>query len=344
MTKPHASGTALPPETAADRGRFGLTVALALGAVAAAAALLAGLALLAGPGVGAAPPRSPFGIGFREAAPAATGWGGWGGWLLAVQSSLSRSLQGAVGLVRDGGSWGPMMLIGFGYGVFHAAGPGHGKAVIAGYIVAGERALRRGFALSFAAAILQALVAVAIVGIGVLLLDATAAGMTRAGMVIETVGFALVAALGLGVTWRKAARLASLGSSAASCAPGCGHVHLNDAEAIGRLGTWRERGGVVLAAGSRPCAGAVLILVFSAAQGMLAAGIAATFAMALGTALTTGALAGLAVFAKALALRLADGRGRAGVLAVVGLELVAGAAVLVLGLAMLSGLAAGTGG
>ncbi|EHP71481.1 putative high-affinity nickel-transporter, partial [Methylorubrum extorquens DSM 13060] len=68
------------------------------------------------------------------------------------------------------------------------------------------------------------------------------------------------------------------------------------------------------------------------------------FAMALGTAITTGALASLAVFAKALALRLAGGRRQAGALAVGGLELLAGAVVLVLGLAMLSGLASGLGG
>ena len=100
----------------------------------------------------------------------------------------------------------------------------------------------------------------------------------------------------------------------------------------------------MLAAGSRPCAGAILILVFSASQGILAAGIAATFAMALGTALTTGVLASLAVFAKALALRLAGGRGSTGAIAVGGLELLAGAFVLVLGIAMLAGLAVGVGG
>ncbi|MFY9292361.1 MAG: nickel transporter, partial [Methylorubrum rhodinum] len=110
------------------------------------------------------------------------------------------------------------------------------------------------------------------------------------------------------------------------------------------LGHWRERAGVVLAAGSRPCAGAVLILVFAASQGLLWAGIAATLAMALGTALTTGVLASLAVFAKALALRLAGGRGQAGALAVGGLELLAAAFVLVLGLALVAGIAASVGG
>ncbi|KQQ11885.1 nickel transporter [Methylobacterium sp. Leaf123] len=322
--------------------RWPLRLALAAGAVLTAAGILGGIAWALGPPA-APPPRSPFGIGFREAAPATTGLGGW---LLAVQSNFSSHLRAAVTALKAGGPWMPLIVMGFAYGVFHAAGPGHGKAVIAGYIVAGERTLRRGFALSAAAALLQALVAIAIVLVGVLVLSTTAAGMTRAGTLIETVSFALVAALGAAVTWRKAGRLAGLATDAPAeaCGPGCGHTHLTDAAALDRLGGWRERAGVVLAAGSRPCAGAVLILVFCAAQGLLAAGIATTFAMALGTALTTGALASLAVFAKALALRLAGGRGQAGALAVGGLELLAGAFVLVLGLAMLSGLASGLGG
>ncbi|WP_407943129.1 nickel/cobalt transporter [Methylobacterium oxalidis] len=320
--------------------RLGLHLALAAGAVALAALLLAGLTWLVAPGIAAPPPRSPFGMGLREAAPAATGLGGW---LLAVQASFSRSLQGAVTALKGEGGIGPIAALGFAYGVFHAAGPGHGKAVIAGYIVAGERALRRGFGLSFAAALLQALVAILIVSVGVFLLNTTAAGMSRAGSLIETVSFALVALLGLALTWRKAGRLAAFGTAPASCGPDCGHAHLSDAETVSRLATWRERAGVVVAAGSRPCAGAILILVFAASQGMLAAGILATLAMALGTALTTGALASLAVFAKALALRLAGGRGRAGAVAVAGLELVAAAFVLVLGVALLAGLAAGPG-
>jgi ABC-type nickel/cobalt efflux system permease component RcnA len=335
-------GLAIESTTAPHR-RLGLRIGLALMAMAVAAAILSLLAWLIAPGLAAPAPRSPFGIGFREAAPSATGIGGW---LLAVQSSFSRSLQTALSALKQGGGWWPLVFLGFVYGVFHAAGPGHGKAVIAGYIVAGERTLRRGFGLSFAAALLQACVAIGIVGIGVLLLNATAAGMTRAGTLIETVSFALVALLGAAVTWRKAGRLAALLSAdqAAACGPDCGHVHLTDARAVERLDSWRERLGVVLAAGTRPCAGAVLILVFSASQGLLAAGIAATFAMALGTALTTGALASLAVFAKALALRLAGGRGNAGEIAVGGLELAAASFVMVLGAAMLGGLAIGIGG
>ncbi|ACL55321.1 nickel/cobalt transporter [Methylobacterium nodulans] len=317
-----------------------LRVGLALAAVAAAAFLLAGLVALLAPGF-APPPRSPFGMGFREAAP--SGAGSLGAWLLAMQAAFSRSLQAAVSAVRTGqGGYGLLAGLGFAYGIFHAAGPGHGKAVIAGYIVAGERALARGVTLSAAAALLQAMVALALVGGGAALLRLTAAGLTEAGRWIETAGFACVALLGLAVTWRKAGALAARlqGGSAAPCGPECGHAVLADARRIERLGTWREQAGVVIAAGTRPCAGAILVLVFALSQGVFLAGVLATLAMALGTALTTSALAALAVFAKALALRLAGGRGEAGAVAVGTLELLAAAFVLVLGTALLAGYAA----
>ncbi|MET0257914.1 MAG: nickel transporter, partial [Methylobacterium sp.] len=84
----------------APRNRLALRFALAASAVALAAFMPTLLAWLVMPGMAAPPPRSPFGIGFREAAPSATGLGGW---LLAVQSSFSRSLQGAVSALRQGG-------------------------------------------------------------------------------------------------------------------------------------------------------------------------------------------------------------------------------------------------
>ncbi|MDP4025964.1 nickel transporter [Methylobacterium sp. NEAU 140] len=329
-------GLAAAPPSA----RLPLRLGLAVGAVALAALVAAGLAWLVAPGIAAPPPRSPFGVGFREAAPAATGLGGL---ILALQASFSRALNAALVGLKGGGDWGPLIGLAFAYGVFHAAGPGHGKAVIAGYILAGERALRRGCALSACAALLQAGVALALVGVGALILNATAAGMTRAGTVVETVSFALVALVGLALTWRKAGGLAGrLGGQAAACGPGCAHAP--DAGALAAAESWRARAGVVLAAGSRPCAGAVLVLVFALAQGVLGAGVLAVLAMALGTALTTTALACLAVFAKRAALRLAGGRGQAGALAVGGLELVAAAFVLVLGLGMLAGLAVNLGG
>ena len=78
------------------------------------------------------------------------------------------------------------------------------------------------------------------------------------------------------------------------------HVHLPPPDASRHSFALAEMAGVVLAAGIRPCAGALVILVFALSQGLFAAGMAATLAMAIGTALTTGLVAALAVFAKSL--------------------------------------------
>ena len=56
-----------------------------------------------------------------------------------------------------------LMGLSFGYGVFHAAGPGHGKAVISAWLLATENELRRGIAIAFMSALVQALTAIAIV-------------------------------------------------------------------------------------------------------------------------------------------------------------------------------------
>ncbi|MBF9234740.1 nickel/cobalt transporter [Microvirga alba] len=286
------------------------------------------------------PSRNPFGMGLREAAPS----GDLGAYILAVQSGFYKSLQQAVTALKDqGGAVWPLLAIGFAYGIFHAAGPGHGKGVIAAYVVADERALVKGFSLSLAAAFVQALVAILIVGLVALLFKATAATMNRVTTGVELMSFAVVALLGVVMTWRKAGKVLGVltlarNPLAAAQVDDCDHVHMPPPEELRRLTRWRDMAGVALAAGIRPCAGALVVLVFALSQGLFAAGIAATFAMALGTALTTGAIASLAVFAKALALKVAGGRGASGAVAIAGIELLAAAFVLVLGLSLLFGL------
>ena len=56
--------------------------------------------------------------------------------------------------------------------------------------------------------------------------------------------------------------------------------------------------GAIFAVGIRPCSGAILVLVFALAQGLFWAGIAATFVMGLGTAITVATIAVIAVSAK----------------------------------------------
>ncbi|WP_043539259.1 nickel/cobalt transporter [Salinarimonas rosea] len=331
-----SSAASLPVPAAAARPW--LRIVLAIGAivlVAGAGALLIWALLPPAP-----PPRPmPFGVGVPEAAPRT---GALARVLAVFQSAFYDGLRGAVSALKESGAALPALIgLGFAYGVFHAAGPGHGKAVIAAYLVADGRAAWKGFSLSLAAALLQALVAIALVLTAGLLLAATAREMDTATRLIETASFAAVAAMGAVVVWRKAGTLATLlaGARGGAIGPGCGDgcAHLPDPTTLSRMRGLREQAGVVVAAGLRPCAGAIVVLVFALSQGIVWAGVAATLAMALGTALTTGLIATLAVLAKRLALGLAGGRGSGGTLAIGGLELLAGAFVLVLGLALLVG-------
>jgi nickel/cobalt exporter len=130
--------------------------------------------------------------------------GGMLGWIFAKQAEFYRQFSGLIRAAKADGSAGWSLLgLSFLYGIFHAAGPGHGKAVISSYIVANEETWMRGVVLSFASALLQALVAVVIVGIAAALLNATAGTMNRAVNVIEVLSYALIIVIGLRLLWVK---------------------------------------------------------------------------------------------------------------------------------------------
>ena len=119
--------------------------------------------------------------------------------------------------------------------------------------------------------------------------------------------------------------------------PDCGHFHAPDPATLGDGFSWRDAVSTVVAAGARPCSGAILVLVFALAQGIFLAGVASTVVMALGTATTTAALAATAVLARGVALRLVGSDAGRGALAVRTLELAAALLVLAVGLSLLFG-------
>ena len=334
------------------------------------------VAVISDAAVHAALAQNPFG-GARP--PAEPQIGGVVGWLLAKQSEFYREISFTIRAAKSDGSavW-TLLGISFAYGIFHAAGPGHGKAVISSYLVANEETARRGIVLSFASALLQSLVAVVIVGIGAWLLNVTAATMCNAERKIEIVSYALIAAFGARLVWTKGgAFFRALQSSrpplesrlAMHAHHGhhrhdhddhshpleqhhhdavhgddghvhdehCGHSHGPTPQQLAGPGGWTRGLGAIFAVGMRPCSGAILVLVFALAQGLFWAGIAATFVMGLGTALTVAAIAVVAVSAKGLARRMAAGKDGAGARVMRGMEFGAAGLVLLLGAGLLLG-------
>jgi len=125
-------------------------------------------------------------------------------WIFAKQAAFYRSLSGFIRASKDDGTamW-SLFGISFLYGVFHAVGPGHGKAVISSYLVANEETWRRGVVLSFVSAAIQSAVAIVVVAIAAVLLGATAKAIGLTVHVVEIVSYVLVILVGLRLLFVK---------------------------------------------------------------------------------------------------------------------------------------------
>jgi ABC-type nickel/cobalt efflux system permease component RcnA len=149
---------------------------------------------------------SSLGIGTNEATIPSTGlFAPFMNWINVQQQAFYRALTGALKAMRDdGGQMAVLVGLSFAYGIFHAAGPGHGKAVISSYMLANEVALRRGVMLSFVSAFLQATTAIVMMVAVYLLLRGTAITMTDATRFLEIASYGLITAFGAWLLWRKA--------------------------------------------------------------------------------------------------------------------------------------------
>jgi len=284
-------------------------------------------------------------VGEEREAPDANLSGLWARSVIYVrnqQRDLHRKLAGAIKALRQDGSataaW-SLIVLSFLYCVFHAAGPGHGKAVISTYLLTHKSALGRGIWLSAVASLTQGLTAILLVLVLVALIGWKRSDAQAAVGTLETVSFALIALLGLGLAARA---LCSFGRgiatsrAAAEASEACGHSHAPDLEQLSRPLSIKSFAAVVLSIGIRPCSGAVLVLLFAEVLGLRWPGIAAVLAMSLGTAATVGVLAVLAVNFRRLAVATAGG-GRHFALAGQAVALLGGVIIMALGTSLFLG-------
>ena len=203
----------------------------------------------------------PFALPGGESGGAPTGVAGW---ILGVAAWLNHLMAGEVKALHSDNSaiWG-LLGLSAAYGVFHAAGPGHGKALIASYMLANERALRRGVVLAFLAALLQALVAIALIGIAALVFRATDIGLNRAGNVVEIGSYLCVAGVGVWLAWTKGRAFAGALRLAAADRAAAGNALFRDAPwrpalALGAASQFSGRGPRRLKSPRKPNAAIIM--------------------------------------------------------------------------------------
>lgn len=283
-------------------------------------------------------------------------------WAAGWQREFQNALADALRALRAGEPGALALLAGlcFGYGVVHAVGPGHGKVLIGGYGVGRRVPVLRLSAIAVAASLGQAVTAIALVGIGVLVLGwsrSQATGLADGAMAL--VSAVAIGLIGLWLTIRGARRL--FARSGAEPAPagghddhdvvhhhhdhhhdhdhdheGCTHRHGPTVEEVQAATRPRDVAALIGSIAIRPCSGALLLLVLTWHMGIWAAGIAGTVAMALGTGAVTVAVAIAAVTARESTLTSLAGETRlARLLPLV--ELLAGLVIALVALRMVTG-------
>jgi ABC-type nickel/cobalt efflux system permease component RcnA len=300
------------------------------------------------------------------------GFGGMGlleRWSADGQRDTQNAMARIVRALRAGEPGAALGLLGlcFAYGFFHAAGPGHGKVLIGGYGLAQKVSLWRLSVLSVAASLAQALAAVLLVH-GALWAFGWGRGQmeTAAEGWFAPASYAAIGLVGLWLATRGSLRLWRARKVLRTVAVplvhdhhhhhhhdhardhahghahdddddgGCGHAHGPTTEQVAGVNSVRDAIFLIGAIAIRPCTGAIFLLLITASMGIAGMGILGAFAMGLGTASVTLAVAVAATgLRESLVSQWSDGRTalRAGA----ALEIAAGAMVALVAFSLLQG-------
>ena len=238
-------------------------------------------------------------------------------WVREQQQAFYGSMSGTLRQIKSSSPYAAawtLMFLSFGYGIFHAAGPGHGKTVISAWLLATENELKRGIFIAFLSSIIQALVAILLVS--ALLLVVASAGSTARDVAgfLESASYAMIGAMGLYLIWtalRPHVQHAHHDHHDHhhhdhTHDEHCGHAHAPEAKQVQGEWSFTKAFSLAFAVGIRPCTGAILVLILANALGIYWAGVASTLVMAIGTFLTVSIIAAIAVYSKKLAMRLAS--------------------------------------
>lgn len=233
------------------------------------------------------------------------------------QHQLREKMSGLMREARATGSIAPLLLlaaVAYAYGVVHAAGPGHGKAVALSYIMSCRPSLATGLGFGNILALTHGASGIALVLAVKFVLEAGInQSLETMTYVTQIVGFSLITLMGLaivakgGLNWFRPRQVRE----------DANHTRGHYAAAV--------------AVGLVPCPGVVMVMLFAISLQLTWLGILLGLCIAAGMASTITLIILAAMSGKTAVLRLTGGNQARARIFEIGIEILAGLGVALLG-------------
>ena len=244
------------------------------------------------------------------------------------QHQLNQKMAALTRESKETGSLRPLLLlviIAFTYGMLHAAGPGHGKAVAMSYIISRGKKLRNGILFGNLIAFFHGLSGVVIVLVLHLALQKGVSGpFESVSRTIQLISYSLIALLGA-ILFIKTLFLRIRQNFI---------KRPNNTESA----VENQKGPVVMAliVGMVPCPGVVFVMLFALSLNMIGLGLILSFLQTLGMSVTISAVIAVAFAGKNLSLDSIKQRTSWGKTLEYVIEAAAGLMVMIFGLLFLA--------
>ena len=218
------------------------------------------------------------------------------------QFQLNQKMSALVRQAKETGNLKPFFLllaIAFLYGILHAAGPGHGKAVAASYIISQKGKLGSSVLFGNTIALFHGFSGMLLVLVVHFILNTGVTGMLRdVTRTTQLISYSLITALGIMLLARNIYLWYRRVVNGRQC-------QKEDSQK-------KQMGGLAAAivVGIIPCPGIVLVMLFCLSLDMIGLGLLLAFSMTLGMAVTISAVVVVGMAGKNLALGVLERRKR----------------------------------
>ena len=247
--------------------------------------------------------------------------------IIMWQHKLKAKMSSLVRQAESTGSIKPLLLLimaAFAYGVIHAAGPGHGKAIALSYVLSQRPSYIQGMLFSNCTALFHGASGIVFVlVIRFILKTNIIKNLETVTNITQVISYSIIACFGLGIFIHSIYKL----------------IKKNDQKqhACETFKSRKYTNPVLLAlvVGCVPCPGVVMVMLFALSMNLIALGIILGITISIGMALTVSIVVLVAISGKVASLTVISKNSKRSVLIECGIEIFAGLLLMTLGILFL---------